>query len=84
MVIISTSMILIPYFLVGAYLVKVSFAQSERWIIKAIGLGARVYGVWLIYAAGVENLPLSLLLYIPGLAIFIIAAINLGSVNSTL
>lgn len=70
LVIISTSMILIPYFLVGAYLVKVSFAQSERWSIKAIGLGASVYGVWLIYAAGVENLLLSLLLYIPGLAIF--------------
>ncbi len=70
LVIISTSMILIPYFLVGAYLVKVSFAQSERWSIKAIGLGASVYGVWLIYAAGVENLLLSLLLYIPGLAIY--------------
>ena len=70
LVIISTSMILIPYFLVGAYLVKVSFAQSERWSIKAIGLGASVYGLWLIYAAGVENLLLSLLLYIPGLAIF--------------
>ena len=63
-------MILIPYFLVGAYLVKVSFAQSERWHIKAIGLGASVYGVWLIYAAGVDNLLLSLLLYIPGLAIY--------------
>ncbi|WP_201579966.1 basic amino acid/polyamine antiporter [Psychrobacter sp. Pi2-52] len=70
LVIISTSMILIPYFLVGAYLVKVSFAQLERWSIKAIGLGASVYGIWLIYAAGVDNLLLSLLLYIPGLAIF--------------
>ncbi|MFP3456961.1 basic amino acid/polyamine antiporter [Psychrobacter sp. SIMBA_152] len=70
LVIISTSMILIPYFLVGAYLVKLSFAQSERWSIKAIGLGASVYGIWLIYAAGVDNLLLSLLLYIPGLAIF--------------
>ena len=70
LVILSTSMILIPYFLVGAYLVKVSFQQAERWHIKAIGLGASVYGVWLIYAAGVDNLLLSLLLYIPGLAIF--------------
>ena len=70
LVILSTSMILIPYFLVGAYLVKVSFQQAERWHIKAIGLGASVYGVWLIYAAGVDNLLLSLPLYIPGLAIF--------------
>ena len=70
LVILSTSMILIPYFLVGAYLVKVSFGQAERWHIKAIGLGASVYGVWLIYAAGIDNLLLSLLLYIPGLVIF--------------
>ncbi|MUG33390.1 basic amino acid/polyamine antiporter [Psychrobacter sanguinis] len=67
---ISTSMILIPYFLVGAYLVKLSFAQSERWHIKAVGLGAIIYGVWLIYAAGIDNLLLSLLLYAPGLMIF--------------
>ncbi|GAF56724.1 LOW QUALITY PROTEIN: arginine/ornithine antiporter ArcD [Psychrobacter sp. JCM 18901] len=76
LVIISTSMILIPYFLVGAYLVKVSFAQSERWSIKAIGLGASVYGIWLIYAAGVDNLLLSLLLYIPGLAIFLLQPLS--------
>ncbi len=70
LVVISTSMILIPYFLVGAYLVKISFVQSERWSIKAVGLGASVYGIWLIYAAGIDNLLLSLLLYIPGLMIF--------------
>ncbi|GAA0315576.1 basic amino acid/polyamine antiporter [Psychrobacter aestuarii] len=70
LVIISTSMILIPYFLVGAYLVKVSFAQNERWYIKATGLGASVYGLWLVYAAGLDNLLLSLVLYVPGLAIY--------------
>lgn len=70
LVVISTSMILIPYFLVGAYLVKISFAQSERWSIKAVGLGASLYGIWLIYDAGIDNLLLSLLLYIPGLMIF--------------
>ena len=70
LVVISTSMILMPYFLVGAYLVKISFAQSERWSIKAVGLGASLYGIWLIYDAGIDNLLLSLLLYIPGLMIF--------------
>ena len=58
------------YIMVGAYLVKISFAQSERWSIKAVGLGASLYGIWLIYAAGIDNLLLSLLLYIPGLMIF--------------
>ncbi|CAM4133974.1 basic amino acid/polyamine antiporter [Psychrobacter arenosus] len=70
LVLISTSMILIPYFLVGAYLVKVAFREKTGWGIKAVGLGASVYGIWLIYAAGLDNLLLSLLLYIPGLAIY--------------
>ena len=70
LVVILTSMILIPYFLVGAYLVKMSSAQSELWSIKAVGLGASLYGIWLIYAAGIDNLLLSWLLYIPGLMIF--------------
>ncbi|MCG6267927.1 amino acid permease, partial [Vibrio furnissii] len=70
LVLVSTSMILVPYFLVGAYLVKVAFEQRCRWRIKAIGLGASVYGLWLIYAAGLNSLALSTLLYIPGLMVF--------------
>ncbi|MFY3328020.1 basic amino acid/polyamine antiporter [Vibrio fluvialis] len=70
LVLVSTSMILVPYFLVGAYLVKVAFEQRCRWPIKAIGLGASVYGLWLIYAAGLNSLALSTLLYIPGLMVF--------------
>lgn len=70
LVLISTSMILIPYFLVGAYLVKIAFQQSASWSIKAIGIGASLYGLWLIYAAGLNALALSTLLYIPGLMVF--------------
>ncbi|WGY44760.1 MULTISPECIES: basic amino acid/polyamine antiporter [unclassified Vibrio] len=70
LVLISTSMILIPYFLVGAYLVKIAFGQAASWNIKAIGLGASLYGLWLIYAAGLNALVLSTLLYIPGLMVF--------------
>jgi len=63
-------MILIPYFLVGAYLVKIAFGQAASWSIKTIGIGASLYGLWLIYAAGLNALALSTLLYIPGLMVF--------------
>lgn len=71
LVLISTSMILVPYFLVGAYLVKVAHQQSCRLSIKLTGYGASIYGLWLIYAAGLNSLALSLVLYIPGLLIYL-------------
>lgn len=70
LVLLSTSMILIPYFLVGAYLVKVAFSQQLNWNVKLIGIGASIYGLWLIYAAGLDTLLLSFVLYIPGLTMY--------------
>lgn len=70
LVLVSTSMILIPYFLVGAYLTKVAFLEGSNWKVKAIGIGASVYGLWLVYAAGIDSLVLSTVLYIPGLLVF--------------
>ena len=70
LVLISTSMILIPYFFVGAYLFKVAMQTNASLKIKGFGLGASVYGVWLVYAAGLNSLLLSTLLYLPGLAVF--------------
>lgn len=71
LVLISTSMILIPYFLVGAYLLKVSLQEKSNWSIKLTGAGATVYGLWLVYAAGIESLLLSILLYVPGLLLYL-------------
>ncbi|MCG3745991.1 basic amino acid/polyamine antiporter [Vibrio cincinnatiensis] len=70
LVLLSTSMILIPYFLVGAYLVKVAFKQQLSWRITLVGMGASLYGIWLIYAAGLDTLLLSSVLYLPGLILF--------------
>ncbi|CAM2955044.1 MULTISPECIES: basic amino acid/polyamine antiporter [Pseudoalteromonas] len=70
LVLVSTSMILVPYFLVAAYMVKVAFAQKLSVPIKLMGLGASVYGLWLVYAAGLNTLALSLILYIPGTLLF--------------
>ncbi len=66
---IASEMILVPYLLVGAFLVKV----ARRPLHRAIGLGASAYGLWLIYAAGLLHLLLSVVLYAPGLLVFLYA-----------
>ncbi|TDQ57928.1 amino acid/polyamine/organocation transporter (APC superfamily) [Mesocricetibacter intestinalis] len=71
LLLISTSMILIPYFLIGAYLVKLSFRQNSPMRIKLTGIIASLYGLWIIYAAGLEYLLLSVLLYMPGILLFL-------------
>lgn len=71
LLLISTSMILIPYFLIGAYLFKLSITTNAKWYIKLTGFMASVYGLWIVYAAGLEYLLLSVVLYIPGMAIYL-------------
>ncbi|MGC6376214.1 basic amino acid/polyamine antiporter [Bisgaard Taxon 45] len=70
LLLISTSMILVPYFLIGAYLLKLSIQQNSPWYIKLTGLLASTYGLWILYAAGLEHLLLSILLYVPGVGIY--------------
>ncbi|WP_101774673.1 basic amino acid/polyamine antiporter [Pasteurella oralis] len=71
LLLISTSMILVPYLLIGAYLLKLSIQQNSAWYIKLTGLMASIYGLWIIYAAGLNYLLLSVLLYVPGIAIYL-------------
>lgn len=66
---IASEMILVPYFLVGAFLLKI----ANRPLHKVIGVGACVYGLWLLYASGPMHLLLSVVLYAPGLLVFIYA-----------
>ncbi len=68
---ISTSMILIPYLLIGAYLVKLSFTRNLDLKYKIIGILATLYAVWIVYAAGTEYLLFSVLLYLPGVLLFL-------------
>ncbi len=75
----ATSMILIPYFLSGLYALKVALqkdgykpeekAAASRDIF--IGALATVYGAWLVYAAGLEYLLLSMILYALGIFFYI-------------
>ncbi|MDT8700424.1 amino acid permease [Kluyvera ascorbata] len=66
---IASEMILVPYFLVGAFLLKI----ANRPLHKVIGVGACIYGLWLLYASGPMHLLLSVVLYAPGLLVFIYA-----------
>ncbi|MBD2779228.1 basic amino acid/polyamine antiporter [Xenorhabdus szentirmaii] len=68
----ASEMILVPYFLVGAFLVKVAFERTSRALLL-IAFGACIYGLWLIYASGLMNLLLSVVLYAPGLLVFLYA-----------
>ncbi|WP_288063425.1 basic amino acid/polyamine antiporter [Rodentibacter caecimuris] len=71
LLLISTSMILVPYFLIGAYLFKLAIQQNAPWYIKLTGFMASLYGLWILYAAGLDYLLLSVLLYVPGIGLFL-------------
>ena len=47
---IASEMILVPYFLVGAFLFKVAYRRRDKRLIFA-ATGACVYGLWLLYRA---------------------------------
>lgn len=66
---IASAMILVPYFLVGAFLLKI----ARHPLHKAVGVGACIYGLWLLYASGPVHLLLSVILYAPGLLVFLYA-----------
>ncbi|WP_431225773.1 amino acid permease [Serratia sp. L9] len=69
---IASEMILVPYFLVGAFLFKVARQRQDKRLIFA-ATGACLYGLWLIYASGLMHLLMSVLLYAPGLLVFMYA-----------
>ncbi|PLR19970.1 arginine:ornithine antiporter [Pantoea endophytica] len=69
---IASEMILVPYLLVGLYLIKVVRGQNKPWAMFT-GVGASAYGVWLLYASGPLHLLLSVVLYAPGLLLFLYA-----------
>lgn len=41
-----------------------------------VGMIAAMYGLWLIYASGIINLMLSVVLYAPGILVFLYALKN--------
>lgn len=67
---IASEMILVPYLLVGAYALKLGLEEKARGT-ALIGFLATVYGLWLLYASGLEHLLMSSLLYLLGLGFYI-------------
>ncbi|WP_210366184.1 arginine-ornithine antiporter [Bacillus sp. REN3] len=68
----ASSAILIPYAFSAFYQLKYSIQTSYQDRAKNIivGLVASVYSVWMIYAAGMGYLLLTMLLYVPGILVF--------------
>ena len=68
----ASSAILIPYAFSAFYQLKHSLNSEEVDRNKniVIGLIASIYGVWLVYATGLEYLLLTMTLYAPGIFIF--------------
>ncbi|NRD76459.1 arginine-ornithine antiporter [Bacillus sp. BRMEA1] len=68
----ASSAILIPYLFSALFQLKYSIQQKE---IKQIVIGAiaSIYGVWLLYAAGLSYLLLTAILYAIGILVFRIA-----------
>lgn len=71
LLIIASEMILVPYFLVGAFVLKLALEQKNKGSLLAIGIGATLYGLWLLYASGLNYLMLSAIFYLPGLYFYI-------------
>jgi arginine:ornithine antiporter/lysine permease len=72
LLIIASEMILIPYFLVGAFLMKEAIHRKNTKL-ALVAAGAGIYGLWLIYASGMDNLFMSIVLYTPGILVFFYA-----------
>jgi arginine:ornithine antiporter/lysine permease len=77
---ISGSMIMLPYFLSAFYYLKLKVQKGDvidnekpravTWIFAVIG---SIYGIWMIYASGMDYVLATALLYAPGVIIYIIA-----------
>jgi arginine:ornithine antiporter/lysine permease len=68
----ASSAILIPYLFSAMYQIKTSIKRKETKQI-VLGIIAAIYGIWLLYAAGLSYLLLTSLLYAFGIIAFRIA-----------
>lgn len=70
----ASSAILIPYVFTGFYQLKYSLQEKigtpRRTQNITIGILASIYGVWLVYAGGIDFFLLTMLLFAPGIFIY--------------
>jgi arginine:ornithine antiporter / lysine permease len=79
---ISASMIMFPYFVSALYSVKVTVKGENMWAQESKGskvfflivtIFASLYGMWMLYAAGLDYALITALLYAPGVIIHLVA-----------
>lgn len=68
----ASSAILIPYAFSAFYQLKYSLQTNHPDRTKNIWIGvvASIYSIWMIYAAGISYLLLTMILYVPGIFVF--------------
>ncbi|MDK4679292.1 arginine-ornithine antiporter [Kingella negevensis] len=78
LILLATSMILIPYLFSAGYAAlltirKETYENGDKDLTKdsIVAWVGTIYGIWLIYAAGLEYFLLSTLLYAPGTFIYV-------------
>lgn len=84
---ISTSMIMIPYFLSSLYYLKVAITKDgfenagpgQLLKAKIFGIIGTIYGIWMLYSSGMELLLISCILYAPGIIIYALGKKEKGS-----
>ena len=75
---IASAAILVPYIFSGAYAAKLAFTgesyqrEESRVGPMIMGFVATIYGLWLVYAAGLAYLFMCAVLYAPGIIFYII------------
>lgn len=75
----ASSAILIPYAFSAFYQFKYTLQYDRQSNLQmTIGIVASIYAIWLIYAAGVDYLLLTMLLYVPGLFVYWVVQRNKG------
>ncbi|HJP81474.1 MAG TPA: arginine-ornithine antiporter [Candidatus Saccharimonadales bacterium] len=71
----ATSAILLPYAFVAFYQLKLSIKEKQGTSGRSrnifIGIIASIYALWLVYAAGLDYLLLTVLLYAPAIIIYV-------------
>jgi arginine:ornithine antiporter/lysine permease len=71
MIQLATSLILVPYLLVGIYAFRlIILTQKINYLDLIKGFIAVLYGIWLIYAGGLKYLLFSTMLYSTGFFVY--------------
>lgn len=73
----ASSMALIPYWLCAAYALKTMCQnppEKKRFFMFMLAIIGAIYSTWLIYAGGMKYLLLSMILYAPGIFLYIRAS----------